>query len=184
MISEGRRDYQASSPDEVALVKFAEEMKWQLVSRDQHNISLLNPLGAEDAYDILVDFPFSSETKRMGIVVKHRATGRIIFLAKGAEQVIAEKVDPEAASKIKEAAENLSLEGLRTLAFVEKRLTEEMYNTWKAEYDHACAVEVDREKEKLRVRELLEQGMEYVGVTGVEGPSHPPLSRYSTRTCR
>ncbi len=167
--SEGPREYQASSPDEVALVKFAEEMKWRLQSRDQHSITLLNPLGAEDAYEILIDFPFSSETKRMGIVVKHRATGRIIFLAKGAEQVICDKVDPEAASKMKEAAENMSLEGLRTLAFVEKRLTEEGYLAWRDDYDRACAAEVHREEEKLRLRNILEENMEYVGVTGVEG---------------
>ena len=29
------REYQASSPDEVALVKFAEELKMRLIQRDQ-----------------------------------------------------------------------------------------------------------------------------------------------------
>jgi len=166
--AEEKTEYQASSPDEIALVKFAEEMQCKLIYRDQQIISIQLPNGEKEDYEILIDFPFSSETKRMGIIVKHVKTGRIILLIKGAESVICTKVKNESASKIKEAAENLSLEGLRTLAFAEKLLTLEEYENWRKQYEIASAAENDREQQKLEVRELLENNLNYVGVTGVE----------------
>jgi phospholipid-translocating ATPase len=45
-------------------------------------------------YSILANFPFSSETKRMGIIVRHKDSDRIIFYLKGAETVIKNKVRP------------------------------------------------------------------------------------------
>ena len=47
-----------------------------------------------ESYQILANFPFSSETKRMGIIVRHQDSGRIIFYLKGAETVIKNKVRP------------------------------------------------------------------------------------------
>lgn len=35
-------EYQASSPDEVALVKFAENLEMRLIERDQNTIQILN----------------------------------------------------------------------------------------------------------------------------------------------
>jgi len=47
------KDYQASSPDEIALVKFSEEMGMHLVEREEEYIKLITPMGDEDEYDIL-----------------------------------------------------------------------------------------------------------------------------------
>jgi phospholipid-translocating ATPase len=38
-------------------------------------------------------FPFTSASKRMGIILKHNATGRIIFYLKGADSVMAKKIN-------------------------------------------------------------------------------------------
>lgn len=51
----------------------------------------------------------------MGIVVKHIATGRIIFYLKGAETVMKNKVRPNQRVVIDESCDNLANEGLRTL---------------------------------------------------------------------
>ena len=45
-------------------------------------------------YQILDNFPFNYEKKRMGIIVRHQDSGRIIFYLKGAETVIKNKVRP------------------------------------------------------------------------------------------
>lgn len=66
------KEFQASSPDEVALVKFAESLGMLLTEREENYIKLKNPLDEEEEYDILANFPFSSESKRMGIILKHR----------------------------------------------------------------------------------------------------------------
>lgn len=85
-------EYQASSPDEVALVKFAERMEMKLKERDQTKIVIESPSKDTEVYEILANFPFSSDTKRMGIIMRHTATDRIVFYLKGAETVMKEKV--------------------------------------------------------------------------------------------
>jgi phospholipid-translocating ATPase len=64
---DGVRGYQASSPDEVALVKLAESLKIKLNERSQMRMQILNATETPEDYEILANFPFSSETKRMGI---------------------------------------------------------------------------------------------------------------------
>lgn len=64
-------EFQASSPDEVALVKFADSLNMKLVERDQNLIEIINSNGDTERYDVLANFPFSSERKRMGIVLRH-----------------------------------------------------------------------------------------------------------------
>jgi phospholipid-translocating ATPase len=66
----GRACYQAASPDEVALVAFAEEVGLKLESRSLTSMSLRTPCGTREEYDILEVFPFTSESKRMGIIVR------------------------------------------------------------------------------------------------------------------
>jgi phospholipid-translocating ATPase len=39
-------------------------------------------------YDILQVFPFTSETKRMGIIIRDKQTNEIIFYLKGADTVM------------------------------------------------------------------------------------------------
>lgn len=67
-------ELQASSPDEIALVKFSTSLGMKLIERTQNKIIIENPTRMKEEYDILANFPFSSETKRMGIILKHVKT--------------------------------------------------------------------------------------------------------------
>lgn len=62
--------YQASSPDEVALVQWTKEVGLALNRRDLSSMQLQAPDGRMLNYSILLVFPFTSETKRMGVIVK------------------------------------------------------------------------------------------------------------------
>jgi phospholipid-translocating ATPase len=108
-------EYQASSPDEIALVKFAATMGMNLMERDQHLIHITNAAGNSERYEVLANFPFSSETKRMGIILRHQETKTIVFYLKGAEVVLRNKVRANNRATVDEACENLAIEGLRTL---------------------------------------------------------------------
>ena len=79
---------QASSPDEVALVKYSNSIKMELVERDRTFVQLRNCEGNLESYDILANFPFSSQTKKMSVLVRQRDTGKIIYYVKGAEIVM------------------------------------------------------------------------------------------------
>ncbi|RUP50297.1 hypothetical protein BC936DRAFT_139702, partial [Jimgerdemannia flammicorona] len=89
---DGDITYQASSPDEVAIVKWTEEVGLALVHRDINEIHIRTPAGEIIAFEVLQIFPFTSETKRMGIIVRDKATGKITFYEKGADVVMAKIV--------------------------------------------------------------------------------------------
>ena len=63
----------------------------------------------------------------MGIVVRHRESGKIIFYVKGADTVMVSKVKPGQRSICEEYCENLAREGLRTLVITHKLVPEQVY---------------------------------------------------------
>uniref|UniRef100_A0A4W5L877 P-type phospholipid transporter n=1 Tax=Hucho hucho TaxID=62062 RepID=A0A4W5L877_9TELE len=66
------RTYQASSPDEVALVWWTESVGLTLVNRDLNSLLLKTPAGQILTYYILQIVTFTSDSKRMGIIVRNR----------------------------------------------------------------------------------------------------------------
>jgi phospholipid-translocating ATPase len=68
--SQQRVTYQASSPDEVALVSWTESVGVTLMKRDLTSMTLRTPGLQMIHHTILQIFPFTSETKRMGVVVR------------------------------------------------------------------------------------------------------------------
>ena len=114
-------------------------MGMKLIERDQNMILIRNAAGVLETYDVLANFPFSSDTKRMGIVLRHQKTRRIIFYLKGAEVVMGKKVRPSQRATVDEACENLAMEGLRTLVISQKLLTQEIFDAWNKKYIQAKA---------------------------------------------
>ena len=127
-----KKEFQAASPDEIALVNFAETLNMKLIDREELFIKLVDPNGEVDEYDILQNFPFSSESKRMGIIVRHKISGKIVFYVKGADVIMAPKVKPGQRSTCQEFCENLSRDGLRTLVITQKLIPEGEYNEFAA----------------------------------------------------
>ena len=160
--------YQASSPDEIALVKFAEKLNMRLIYRTDKEIKIKNISGTIEEYNILANFPFSSDTKRMGIILQNKKYGHIIFYLKGAENVMMNFVKKEYVGYIKENTENLATKGLRTLVLTQKLIPLKEFKIWFDEYSEALT-SMDNRKQKLRdVISKLENNMEFLCVTGVE----------------
>ena len=160
--------YQASSPDEVALVKFAETLNMRLIARTDKEIKIKDSADNIEEYEVLANFPFSSDTKRMGIVLKNKTHGHIIYYLKGAENVMMKFVKKEYVSYISENAENLATKGLRTLVLTEKIISQEEYDKWDAEYREALTSMENRQEKIANVVSKLENNMEFLCVTGVE----------------
>ena len=104
----------------------------------------------------------------MGIVIKHRQSGKIVFYVKGADVVMAPKVKPGQRSTCQEFCENLSRDGLRTLVITQKLVQEEEYEEFARRLKVARASMVNREEEIARCIEDLEYELEFLAVTGVE----------------
>lgn len=227
--------YQASSPDEIALVTWTEQIGLALVARDlnlitlqmrpafsgekqpqppqqqaadassQHESSSINTVvtalsldsktdgalaspssssssssgGSESneslatatehnqmRFHILQMFPFTSESKRMGIIVKDAKSGEITFYMKGADVVMATIVQYN--DWLNEESGNMAREGLRTLVVAKKMLTEDQYNDFEMRYNAARLSLTDRIAKVAAVIESLERDMELLCLTGVE----------------
>ena len=160
--------FQASSPDEIAFVKYAENYGLTLYHRTENSIWIELERDVIEQYVILEIFPFSSATKRMGIIIQHPGTGMLTFYLKGAEDVMKEKIHEKFMSKALEECENLGREGLRTLIISRKQINLQEYRQWKKQYEIACIATEDRDRKVREVIDLLEVNMEVLGVTGVE----------------
>jgi len=165
-VDTGVRQYQASSPDEVALVKFTEEAGIILDTRDTKSVTLKTPHGPE-TYSILNVFPFSSATKRMGIIVKN-SEGKIQFFMKGADVVMLKIISPVGSDWMADETGNMAREGLRTLVFGMKDLSDQEYNDFAEKFHKAECSMKDREERVQGVIETLERDLHPLCVTGVE----------------
>ncbi|XP_043364176.1 probable phospholipid-transporting ATPase IIB isoform X7 [Dermochelys coriacea] len=164
--SDENRTYQASSPDEVALVQWTESVGLTLVNRDLTSMQLKTPGGQILTYYILQVFPFTSESKRMGIIVRDESTGEVTFYMKGADVAMSTIVQYN--DWLEEECGNMAREGLRTLVVAKKSLTEEQYQDFENRYNQAKLSIHDRALKVAAVVESLEREMELLCLTGVE----------------
>ncbi|CUM67621.1 uncharacterized protein PRCAT00005322001 [Priceomyces carsonii] len=160
--------YQAASPDEIAIVKFTELVGLKLFKRDRHSITLLHISNNQELkFEILYNFPFNSDTKRMGIIVKDMQRDEIWFLEKGADTVMAKIVNVN--DWLDEETSNMAREGLRTLVIGRKKLSKSLYEEFVKSYGEASLAMHDRDQLTQRaIGHYLEQELELLGLTGVE----------------
>lgn len=160
--------YQAASPDEIAIVKFTEFIGLTLIKRDRHEITIYhNASKTKLTYKVLNTFPFNSDTKRMGIVVQNSSTGKITFLEKGADTVMASMVC--ANEWLEEEVDNLARDGLRTLVIAKKNLSHEEYTLFEKEYKTSSLSMINREALLAEtVSKHLESNLKLLALTGVE----------------
>ncbi|XP_070131999.1 probable phospholipid-transporting ATPase IIB isoform X13 [Equus przewalskii] len=164
--SDENRTYQASSPDEVALVQWTESVGLTLVNRDLTSMQLRTPGGQILTYCVLQMFPFTSESKRMGVIVRDESTAEITFYMKGADVAMSTIVQYN--DWLEEECGNMAREGLRTLVVAKRALTEEQYQDFESRYSQAKLSVHDRTLKVAAVVESLEREMELLCLTGVE----------------
>jgi phospholipid-translocating ATPase len=172
--------YQASSPDEIAIVKWTEAVGLRLIHRDRKGMVLQSVDTGRPCVRvrILEVFPFTSDGKRMGIIVQfmdgsesskgtNLEAGEIWFYQKGADTVMTAIV--AANDWLDEETGNMAREGLRTLVVGRKRLSVQQYNEFSANYKEASVAINGRDVGMARVvSDYLEHDLELLGVTGVE----------------
>lgn len=160
--------YQAASPDEIAIVKFTESVGLSLFKRDRHSISLLHEHSGKTLnYEILQVFPFNSDSKRMGIIVRDEQLDEYWFMQKGADTVMSKIV--ESNDWLEEETGNMAREGLRTLVIGRKKLNKKIYEQFQKEYNDASLSMLNRDQQMSQViTKYLEHDLELLGLTGVE----------------
>lgn len=161
-------EYQAASPDEIAIVKWTASVGLSLAKRDRTSLSLLHQASITTLeYEILYVFPFNSDNKRMGIIVRDKTKDEIWFMQKGADVVMAPIVQTN--DWLDEETGNMAREGLRTLVVGRKRLQPFVLNEFETKYKEASMAMANRDAACAKVvSEYLEHDLELLGLTGVE----------------
>mmetsp|Transcript_16189 Transcript_16189/g.13761 ORF Transcript_16189/g.13761 Transcript_16189/m.13761 type:complete len:116 (-) Transcript_16189:2234-2581(-) len=94
----GKLKYNASSPDELALLNFARFCGITYLGLDENNQFELNFRGETIRFKLLHILEFNSDRKRMSVILRN-TDGKIILYTKGADSVIYDRLknpnDPE-----------------------------------------------------------------------------------------
>uniref|UniRef100_A0A3Q3FHV9 Phospholipid-transporting ATPase n=1 Tax=Kryptolebias marmoratus TaxID=37003 RepID=A0A3Q3FHV9_KRYMA len=160
--------YQASSPDEGALVKAAKGFGFVFTARTPDSV-IIDARGKEMSYELLNVLEFSSNRKRMSVVVR-TPSGKLRLYCKGADNVIFERLHETSQYKDMTVAhlEQFATEGLRTLCFAYVDLEEGAYQEWLKDYSRVSTELKDRAQKLEELYEILEKNLMLLGATAIE----------------
>uniref|UniRef100_A0A6I8RHZ2 Phospholipid-transporting ATPase n=1 Tax=Xenopus tropicalis TaxID=8364 RepID=A0A6I8RHZ2_XENTR len=160
--------YQASSPDEGALVRAAKQLRFVFTARTPNSV-IIESLGQEERFELLHVLEFTSNRKRMSVIVRNSA-GKLRLYCKGADTVIYDRLAET--SKYKEITlkhlEQFATEGLRTLCFAVASIQDSAYEEWLDVYHRASTSVQNRALKLEECYELIEKNLHLLGATAIE----------------
>lgn len=118
--------------DEVTFLEMCRDTGFISFKHRDSDVITIDIQGKEERYKILRVIEFTSDRKRMSVVVKNMENGKIINFIKGADLAILQRIDQNKPFEQKciESMDDLAMEGLRTLMFAMREFpqdTEESY---------------------------------------------------------
>jgi magnesium-transporting ATPase (P-type) len=176
VLTENQNDvvsFQGSNPDEVTLVTSACELGVEFIERTQ-NLIKLKVLNELKEFEIIQKFDFTSSRMRSSIIVRGK-DGLIKVYMKGSDSVIFSKIDQFSKDNLyrisKEHIDVFAKQGLRTLCYSYRVLSQDEYNTWLIRYEEMKYNAINDKSLGKKVEEIiseLESNMTLLGVTGLE----------------
>jgi phospholipid-transporting ATPase len=172
-------DYQASSPDEAALVKAASSLGFKFINRSPNSVEVQETVNGRIQnrnYRVLHVLEFNSTRKRMSVIVRDE-NGKIIVFCKGADNVIQERLHASIENSTEKIIENKTIQhleefatvGLRTLCFAYCELDPIFYEEWRLkDYNPAATSVHDREKLLDDAYAKIEKDFTLVGASAIE----------------
>ena len=169
-------EYQASSPDESALVKAAANLGYKFENRNPNSVEIIEEEKGSKFYKILHVLEFTSARKRMSVIVEDDDK-KILLFCKGADNVIYERLhasaddsdDAELCKTTLNHLEEFATVGLRTLCFAYCQLDREFYEQWKKnDYGPASTAISDREGQLENAYAKIEKDFYLIGASAIE----------------
>lgn len=163
-------EFKAQSPDEAALVATARDCGFTVLGRTNDDLHV-NVLGEDRTYRVLNTLEFNSTRKRMSAIIR-MPNGKIKLFCKGADSMIYSRLmkgtQQELRTKTAENLEMFAREGLRTLCFAERDISEELYQEWSRDHDFAAQALTDRADRLEEVADRIERDLMLIGGTAIE----------------
>ena len=169
--NENEEKYSGISPDDVELVKAASNQGFSFM-KSNNNIRKINICSEEKEFLILNILNFTSERKRMSIIIKD-SNNNIKLYCKGADSEIKKRIinnnkNNKYINVICKGVDKFSSKGYRTLMIAMKKISEEEYLIWKKKLDEA---EINLNNKNTLINECyeeIESDLNLIGATVVE----------------
>ena len=162
-------NFQASSPDEAALVSAAADFGYVFSSRTPNSVTV-NVNGVDKVIEVMAVLEFSSERKRSSVIIRHPETNEIVLYCKGADDLIFQRLIPNSPYQ-EETRANLkqfAADGLRTLCCAYRVIDEDFFNSWYERFNEAnCAIQ-GRDELVNNVCNEIESDLTIIGATAIE----------------
>jgi len=126
----------------------------------------------KEIYEVLQEFPFDAERKRMSVLVRKRNDKQIFLLSKGAESVMFPRISglsPKELADVDDQVYNFASKGFRVMVMAKRSVDEALYFKWLQRFDEVRLT--FHESKQQRLHELydeLEQELTFLGSTAVE----------------
>ncbi|XP_070769520.1 phospholipid-transporting ATPase VB [Enoplosus armatus] len=175
----GNLSYEAESPDEAALVYAAKAYSFTLLARTSDSVTVRLPFGEDLVFEVLDTLTFDSIRKRMSVLVRHPITKEYVLYTKGADYAIMELLGAPYAEHLSGNQKTIAADtqyhldcyakdGLRTLCFTKKVVSDKMYESWSVNRRRALAAIDNREELVMDSAVQLETNLSLLGATGIE----------------
>ena len=163
--------YETSSPDEIALLNCARFYKYIFTGKNIDNdISILDKNGNKKIFKELIQFEYSSERKRMSVILKC-PDDKIRLFIKGADNIIIERLNKNNNPNLKYIEKKLldySHEGLRILMIAYKEIDNNDFRSIYKEYKKAQLNTYLKNKLLNILADKVENNLILLGITGIE----------------
>jgi magnesium-transporting ATPase (P-type) len=164
-------EYSGVSPDDVELVKTAHEQGYTFM-QSSNKLREIRIGDLIQTFDVLNVLNFSSERKRMSIIIKDK-NGIIKLYCKGADSEIMKRMSKTSKDNIYsnftiKCVDKLSCKGYRSLLIAYKIIREEDYIKWNKELKNSEMNLAKKGKLVDKCYDKIEQELELIGATIVE----------------
>lgn len=161
--------FQASSPDELALINAAYKCGYKFLSRSADEITIQKNFNIPQNCKTLIEFPFDSSRKRMSLIVE--IDQKILLLCKGADSVMMERmmVSTLISHELAKHLNAFAKEGLRTLIMAQKEISKLDFSGFLKSYENLkLSNDKEREFKLLKLYDKMERGLNLIGASAIE----------------
>mmetsp|Transcript_1651 Transcript_1651/g.3553 ORF Transcript_1651/g.3553 Transcript_1651/m.3553 type:complete len:1147 (+) Transcript_1651:184-3624(+) len=166
--NDGKTEYKASSPDELALVSASQLFGIKFIGRDQDNCMQLEVKGVTVDVKMLNVIEFNSDRKRMSVVCE-MPNGTLKLFTKGADDKLLPLLEhTPIVEDTWKYLEQYATEGLRTLVLASRDLDRNYYAEWNERFISANNDIHNRAKRLADLGAEIEHNLVLVGATAIE----------------
>ena len=168
--------YQSTFPDDIALVRGAQQLGYEFQIRNYNNLTIKNYINHSTYnFEILIFIPFNSDRKRMTILVKDENKQKYFIFSKGSDSVmISDSTNQKSLittynysserRKLERILEHFSKEGLRILVMGYREIDQEQAINWKNRYTNS----LKSHSKKIEIFSEIEKDLIFCGCSAIE----------------